>query len=62
MQKLKIQASGWPSSIGDDRKKRLEYIQKYMDQYGIEINEDMVENNPGLKFLAKLMNNSMWGR
>ena len=60
--KIKQEASGWPSWVGDDPIKRLEYIHEYEKHEGIHLEYDKIEHNPGLRALAKMMLNSMWGK
>lgn len=59
--KLKQQASDWPKwcTSQDDKDK---YLTDYMDHQGIELDPEKIETNPGLRNLAKLMLNSMWGK
>jgi hypothetical protein len=52
--KLKVEASGWPEEVGEDPIKRQAYVQAYKDMFEIEINPDAIENNPGLKYIAKM--------
>jgi len=60
--KIKQKASGWPSRVGDDETKRQQYIREYYEHEGIQLEYDKVEHNPGLRALAKMMLNSMWGK
>ena len=60
--KIKQEASGWPSWVGDDETKRQQYIQEYFEHEGIQLEYDMIQKNPGLRTLAKMMLNSMWGK
>ena len=60
--KIKQEASGWPSWVGDDETKRLQYIQEYFEHEGIRLDYNKIEKNPGLRTLAKMMLNSMWGK
>ncbi len=59
--KLKQQASDWPKwcTSQDDKDK---YLTDYMDHQGIELDPENIETNPGLRNLAKLMLNSLWGK
>ena len=38
------------------------YIKDYFDHEGIQLEYDKIEKNPGLRTLAKMMLNSMWGK
>jgi len=60
--KIKQEASGWPSWVGDDTIKRLEYIHEYGKHEGIHRKDDKIEENKGLRTLAKMMLNSIWGK
>ena len=59
--KIKQQASGWPNwcQTQDDK---LLYIQKYKDNEGIELEFDKIDKNEALRFIAKIMLNSFWGK
>ena len=58
--KIKEEASGWPSHVGDDPLKRQRHLDDYRDKEGIELGPEKIEKNPGLRMLAKMMLNSMW--
>jgi len=60
--KIKQEASGWLSWVGDDETKRQQYIREYYEHEGIQLEYDKIEHNPGLRALAKMMLNSMWGK
>ena len=60
--KIKEEASGWPSWVGDDETKRQQYIREYYEHEGIQLEYDKIEENKGLRTLAKMMLNSMWGK
>ena len=60
--KIKQEASGWPSWVRDDETKRQQYIRQYEEHEGIRLEYDNIEENKGLRTLAKLMLNSMWGK
>jgi len=57
--KIKQEASGWPSWVGDDETKRQQYIREYDEHEGIQLDYDKIEHNAGLRTLAKMMLNSM---
>ena len=59
---LKEQASGWPSHVGDDPSKRQTHLDAYNKHEGITLDPTKIEKNPGLRTLAKMMLNSMWGK
>ena len=60
--KIKQEASGWPSWVGNDETKHQQYIREYYEQEGIQLEYDNIMKNPGLRTLAKMMLNSMWGK
>lgn len=59
--KIKQQASGFPSACNDDIS-RNQYVQMYAEKEGIQLDIERIEKNPGLRFLAKLCLNSLWGK
>ena len=59
--KIKQEASGYPSNcVTDEQKQR--YVDDYYEHEGIRLDPDKIEYNPGLRYLAKLMLNSLWGK
>ena len=58
--KRKQEASGYPSHCVTDEQKQ-QYIDEYYEHEGIRLDPNNIEYNPGLRFLAKLMLNSLWG-
>uniref|UniRef100_A0A914MGR2 DNA-directed DNA polymerase n=1 Tax=Meloidogyne incognita TaxID=6306 RepID=A0A914MGR2_MELIC len=58
---LKQQASGWPQGC-----ETLEQKQRYLDEFeqaeGIRLDMAKVELNPGLRMIAKILANSLWGK
>ena len=48
--------------MGDDPLKRQRHLDDYRDKEGIELDPEKIEKNPGLRTLAKMMLNSMWGK
>ncbi|XP_033756183.1 probable DNA polymerase [Pecten maximus] len=59
--KLKQEASGWPNWCKTDHDK-VKYINDFYDREGILLDREKIEENPGLRRLAKLMLNSFWGK
>ena len=58
--KIKQQASGYPKEcVTDEQKQR--YIDEYYEHEGIRLDPKEIKYNPGLRSLAKLMLNSLWG-
>ena len=59
--KIKQEASGYPKDcVMDEQKQR--YIDEYYEHEGIRLDPSKIEYNPGLRSLAKLALNSLWGR
>ena len=59
--KIKQEASGWPAGVETEDQKQA-YIQDYFQHEGIQLEYDKIQKNPGLRTLAKMMLNSMWGK
>uniref|UniRef100_A0A1I8BHT5 DNA-directed DNA polymerase n=1 Tax=Meloidogyne hapla TaxID=6305 RepID=A0A1I8BHT5_MELHA len=65
MMRLKIEASGWPSSVLDPENPELEeelknlFIERNQKEYGIKLQPSRIARNEGLRYLAKTCNNSM---
>lgn len=59
--KVKQEASGWPEWCVNEQVKQ-KYIQDYYNKEGILLDYNQIEENPGLRSLAKLMLNSFWGK
>ena len=58
--KIKQEASGYPKEcVTDEQKQR--YIDEYYEHEGIRLDPNQIKYNPGLRSLAKLMLNSLWG-
>ena len=58
--KMKQEASGYPKEcVTDEQKQR--YIDEYYEHEGIRLDPNKIEYNSGLRSLAKLMLNSLWG-
>ena len=58
--KLKQEASGYPKHcVTDEQKQR--YIDEYYEHEGIRLDPNKIEYNSGLRWVAKLMLNSLWG-
>jgi hypothetical protein len=41
---------------------KAEYIERNRLEYGIELDPEKVEKNEGLRYIAKICLNSLWGR
>jgi len=59
--KIKQEASGWPAGVQTEEQKQA-YIQDYFQHEGIQLEYDKIKENKGLRTLAKMMLNSMWGK
>ena len=69
--KIKQEASGFPDWVFKDKEKlppeiieerKQIYITDYLENQGIQLDYDKIEVNPGLRFIAKLCLNSLWGK
>ena len=58
--KIKQEASGYPKHCVTDEQKQ-QYIDEYYEHEGIRLDPNKIEYNPGLRMLAKLALNSLWG-
>ena len=54
--KAKQEASGWPVDVVTEPQK-TEYLTKYAEREGIQLDPDKIESNPGRKQVAKVMLN-----
>ena len=59
--KIKQEASGYPPWCVTDEQKQ-QYIDDYYEREGIRLDPNEIVYNPGLRYLAKLMLNSLWGK
>eukprot|EP00999_Lentomonas_sp_LEN2_P002379 NODE_37_length_2975_cov_25.939607_g22_i0.p1 GENE.NODE_37_length_2975_cov_25.939607_g22_i0~~NODE_37_length_2975_cov_25.939607_g22_i0.p1 ORF type:complete len:303 (-),score=26.59 NODE_37_length_2975_cov_25.939607_g22_i0:930-1838(-) len=59
--KIKQEASGWPDNVKTDEEKN-KYISDYEKDMGIRLEKEKIKHNPGLRALAKLCLNSLWGK
>jgi hypothetical protein len=63
---LQIEASGWPSSVlvpddpEEEQRRKQAYLDRNQQVYGINLDTERMEKNPGMRYLAKLCNNSMF--
>ena len=58
--KIKQEASGYPKDCVTEEQKQA-YIDEYYEHEGTRLDPEKIEYNPGLRSLAKLMLNSLWG-
>lgn len=59
--KIKQEASGWPNGVETEEQK-LAYLAKFKEDMDFELDRDKIEFNPGLRAMAKLALNSLWGK
>ena len=59
--KVKTESSGYPHDCQTEEAK-TQYIARYLEKEGIELNPDNIEFNPGLRLVGKAALNSLWGR
>ena len=59
--KVKQEASGWPEGVSTDEEKDR-YIREYFENEDIELDKDKIKHNPGLRTVAKLCLNTLWGK
>ncbi|GAB0089045.1 DNA-directed DNA polymerase [Sergentomyia squamirostris] len=59
--KIKQQSSGWPAGIESDVTKE-EYVREYLEKEGIQLDPAEIRVNKGMRSLAKIVLNSLWGR
>jgi G:T-mismatch repair DNA endonuclease (very short patch repair protein) len=59
--KLKQEASGYPPEVSSEEEKE-HYIDSYFEEEGIELTEEKIKPNPGLRSLCKLALNSFYGK
>ena len=60
--KIKQEASGWLSEVGEYPEKRRAYVEAYEEKEGIRLDESKIEKNPGMRSLAKMMLNWFLGK
>uniref|UniRef100_A0A914N8J3 DNA-directed DNA polymerase n=1 Tax=Meloidogyne incognita TaxID=6306 RepID=A0A914N8J3_MELIC len=58
---LKQQASGWPDGCVSEMD-RAAYLAEFERVEGIFLDPERIETNPGLRMIAKLLANSLWGK
>ena len=59
--KGKQEASGFPAHVQTEDEKQ-QFIESYFQATGILLSKDDVVKNPGLRFIFKLICNSLWGK
>lgn len=59
--KLKMEATGWPDWVKTETDKST-FICNYYQKTGVKLDRDNMRKNPGLRSVAKLCMNSLWGK
>ena len=59
--KVKTESSGWPANVQTEKEKEA-YIDDFYRHEGVNLERDKIKKNPGLRQVAKLCLNSLWGR
>ena len=59
--KIKQEASGYPEWCVTEEQKQA-YIDDYYEHEGIRLDPAKIRKNPGMRSIAKLMLNSLWGK
>tara|TARA_Y100001937_G_C7134106_1_gene339043 strand:- start:1554 stop:5369 length:3816 start_codon:yes stop_codon:yes gene_type:complete len=59
--KIKQEASDYPDWVKTDIDKN-KYIEDYYQRQGVKLDKNKIEKNPGLRAIAKLCLNSLWGK
>jgi hypothetical protein len=59
--KIKQECSGWPPGCDTDSQ-RAEYVYTYARDQGVALDAANICDNPGLRAVAKLCMNSLWGK
>ncbi|XP_068671232.1 uncharacterized protein [Montipora foliosa] len=58
---IKEEASGWPKGCTTPAQTQA-HVDAYYARKGLRLDATQIEKNPGLRALAKMMLNSMWGK
>ena len=58
--KIKTECSGWPEGC-DSIEQKERFLREFAQHEGVELDPDKIENNPGKRFCAKILLNSLWG-
>ncbi|KAL3119697.1 hypothetical protein niasHT_008533 [Heterodera trifolii] len=59
--KLKVEASGFPDGANTVEQQQ-QFADEYRRIYNVNLDLENVRRNPGLRFISKLMLNSLWGK
>jgi hypothetical protein len=59
--KIKQEASGFPDWVADEHDK-IKYVSDYLEHEGILLDINNIAPNPTMRSIAKLCNNTLWGK
>ncbi|XP_054167862.1 uncharacterized protein LOC128965236 [Oppia nitens] len=59
--KIKQESSGWPEWCTSEDLKQ-QYIENYYEKEGVKLEYNKIQKNEALRYIAKLMLNSLWGK
>ena len=59
--KHKTEASGWPQNLNTPEAQE-QFIAEFYAREGVQLDAQNMQLNPGKRFIAKLMLNSLWGK
>ena len=59
--KYKQESDGWPSGVVTEEEKE-QYVASFLEHEGIQLDQEKIKKNPGLRFIAKLFLNTLWGK
>ena len=66
--KIKTEASGWPKwcecgiNFAEMEQNKLNYLKVFEEKEEIKLDRENVKYNSGMRYIAKLMLNSLWGK
>jgi hypothetical protein len=60
--KIKVESSGWPSSCMDNPSMQKWYVDEWQRRFDIAIDPANVKKNEGMKLIAKICLNCLWGK
>jgi hypothetical protein len=60
--KIKVEASGWPGNCKDNQVMQQWYVNEWKRRFDITIDPANVKENEGMKLIAKICLNCLWGK
>lgn len=67
--RVKYAAEGWPAECREEglshvelEQRKNDYLNEIKELYGIQLNSSEIKKNVGLRYIAKMALNSLWGR